>query len=233
MRASEEACCRAGARDEAGRTGVDGVEAAVPGAHPGQGHVGDLPERGELRIRRYREGDEVARIIEQDPLIVTGDVNQTEIHAIKPGSMGKVTLVTGQTASAQVRYIANEASPATRTFRVELELANPNNSLMAGVTSEIRITTETIPAHRLSPALLALHDNGEVGVKIVDANNRVIFQAIEIVRADSDSIWVTGLPAQARIITIGQGFVRAGELVKPSSESETETILPTQQRDPS
>jgi multidrug efflux system membrane fusion protein len=43
----------------------------------------------------------------------------------------------------------------------------------------------------------------------------VNFNAIEIVLAQPDGIWVAGLPPEARIITVGQGFVNDGEVVNP------------------
>jgi multidrug efflux system membrane fusion protein len=39
------------------------------------------------------------------------------------------------------------------------------------------------------------------------------------VRAETGGLWVTGLPKSARIITRGQGFVRAGDLVKAVKRS--------------
>ncbi|NQY51059.1 MAG: hypothetical protein HRT50_18575, partial [Colwellia sp.] len=37
---------------------------------------------------------------------------------------------------------------------------------------------------------------------------------IEIIKSDSDGIWLTGLGEQADIIVLGQGFVRAGDKVE-------------------
>jgi len=50
---------------------------------------------------------------------------------------------------------------------------------------------------------------------MVDEDDRVTFAQIEIVRAQTDGIWVTGLPEEANIITVGQGFVNAGDIVDP------------------
>jgi len=48
----------------------------------------------------------------------------------------------------------------------------------------------------------------------------VIFSEIEIVLAQPDGIWVGGLPSEARIITVGQGFVNDGEVVNPQLDAE-------------
>ena len=70
-------------------------------------------------------------------------------------------------------------------------------------------------AQKLSPALLALDDLGQMGIRTVDADNAVQFHPVEIVADAVDGIWVTGLPAAATIITVGQELVVAGEKVEP------------------
>jgi multidrug efflux system membrane fusion protein len=74
--------------------------------------------------------------------------------------------------------------------------------------------------------MLALSDEGVVGVKTVDDDNRVVFHPAEIVRADGDSLWIAGLPERVRAITVGQGFVRAGDEVRPLAESAVERERP-------
>ena len=48
----------------------------------------------------------------------------------------------------------------------------------------------------------------------------VEFHPATIVLAEAEGIWVSGLPEQARIITVGQGFVRAGESVSVVARAE-------------
>jgi len=42
----------------------------------------------------------------------------------------------------------------------------------------------------------------------------VHFTPIQIIKSESDGIWLTGLGEQADIIVLGQGFVRAGDKVE-------------------
>ena len=114
-----------------------------------------------------------------------------------------------------MRYVAPVASDTTRTFRVELAIPNPQGLLRAGMTAEVRLPAGEINAHRMTPALLTLDDDGNVGVKTVDEKNRVVFFPVEVVVSDSNGVWVTGLPDNARVITVGQGFVAPGETVNP------------------
>ena len=57
-----------------------------------------------------------------------------------------------------------------------------------------------------------------LGVKTVEEDNTVVFHKVGIVRAQTDGIWISGLPDDARIISIGQGFVNDGETVSPKAE---------------
>lgn len=159
-------------------------------------------------------GDTVARVLEQDPMVITGHITEQDVHLVEPGQVGDARLVTGERVSGRLRFVAAEADEATRTFRVELEVPNPAGTIAAGVTSEIRIPSQSMAAHFLSPALLSLNDAGEIGVKAVNDDGVVEFHPARIIRAGADGIWVSGLPESLKIITIGHGFVRPGERVR-------------------
>ena len=160
------------------------------------------------------DGEAVGRIIQEDPILVVGYVTQQQRHRVVPGVTGEARLITGQTVSGRVRYVAAESDATTRTFRVDLEVPNPDGALLSGVSAEIRIPLATTQAHRVSPALLALDDHGRLGVKSLADTGVVDFHPVEIVRTDSGGVWVSGLPDPVRVITVGQGFVHPGQHVE-------------------
>ena len=160
-------------------------------------------------------GDAVAELVDTDPLIVVGEVSEREIHEIAVGNSGVAKLVNGASIEGLIRYVAPVAEQNTRTFRVELAIPNSDGSLRAGMTAEMRLEADTLMVHFLSPALLGLDEAGTIGVKSVDARNRVVFHPIEIVNSSDEGISVSGLPEEIRLITIGHGFVKPGELVEP------------------
>lgn len=165
-------------------------------------------------------GDPIATVVDQNPFLVIGEVIETEVGKLKPGMPGVARLATGETVSGKLRYIASRADERTRTFSIELEVPNVSEHLATGVSAELRIAVERVLAHRVSPSALTLSDAGALGVKTVDGNDRVVFQPVEIARSDEDSVWLTGLPEEIRLITVGQGFVAAGSLVRPVPMSE-------------
>jgi multidrug efflux system membrane fusion protein len=174
-----------------------------------------LQER-DVEIGDYvNAGDRVAQLVDTDPIIVVGEVGERQIHELGVGTPGFARLVGGAELEGRVRYVAPVAEQSTRTFRVELAVPNPDGSLRAGMTAEMRVAAERVTVHVLSPALLSLDEAGTVGVKSVDARNRVEFHPIEIVESTDAGISVGGLPEEIKLIVVGHGFVKPGQLVEP------------------
>lgn len=161
---------------------------------------------------------EVATIVDNDPLVVSVRIPQQDVSALKLGQPANVTFATGQQRDGKIRYIAARADEDTRTFRVEVELPNPNGEIPSGISAEAKVPTGTVMAHFVSPAALSLNDEGKLGIKTVDEHNKVTFHTASIVLSDVDGAWITGLPPQARIITLGHGFVQIGEEVQVAEE---------------
>jgi len=118
-----------------------------------------------------------------------------------------------------VTFISRSADPVTRTFRIEIDVANTDQSISDGQTAEIVIAAEGDNAHLLPQSSLTLNDAGTLGVRIVVANT-ARFVPVTLVRDTIDGVWVTGLPAQADVIVIGQEYVRHGVRVAPTYQGE-------------
>lgn len=183
------------------------------------------PFAGILETRPVEEGDyvsvgdEIGRVIDQDPFIVTGNVSEDVIGFLETGQAGSVTLVNGQTKQGTLRYIATDADPQTLTFLVELLVPNPEGRLISGASAQMRLPLEQAKAHEVEPAILTLNAAGDFGINSVDDNNRVHFNTADIVRNEDGKVWLAGLPEELRIITVGQGFVTAGDEVKINREN--------------
>jgi multidrug efflux system membrane fusion protein len=161
-----------------------------------------------------RMGDVCGLVVELDPLLVIGQVSEDRVGAIKDGSPGTARLVTGETAEGRVHFVSRTADPATRTFRVELEIPNTDLRLRSGVTAEISIPADPVPAHRIPSNVITLNDGGVVGVRIVNEAGRVTFNQISPIDDTPEGLWVTGLPEKVTLITVGQDFVTEGQKVE-------------------
>ncbi|NMM43779.1 efflux RND transporter periplasmic adaptor subunit [Rhodospirillaceae bacterium KN72] len=177
------------------------------------------PFDGILQSRSVEVGDfvqagsEIAVVADLDPMIVTVQVTEREIGKVELGVLAKIELVDGQQVDGIVSRIATTADNLTRTFEVELEVANDDASLLDGMTARVLLPSHQVLAHFITPSVLSLDDTGQVGVKSLDEDDRVIFYPVTIVEDTSDGMWVGGLPESLRMITVGQAFVAPGAQV--------------------
>lgn len=196
--------------------GYMAVRAPFPGALQARHvEVGDFVKRG----------DPIATYVDNRSIIVSANVSEFDTKYVHVDETAEARLATGETVRGRIRYVAPVADEATRTFTVELEVANANGNLRAGGTAELRIPAQTVLAHRVSPSLLTLDDAGNVGVKIINDRGEVEFVVADIALSSNDGVWLAGLPATATIITVGQGYVTSGTVVDAVPESDAETAV--------
>jgi hypothetical protein len=99
------------------------------------------------------------------------------------------------------------------------EVPNADKRIIQGLSTELRLPVADLPAHLVSPAILTLADNGDIGVKTLNAENIVEFHPVTIVADGPDGIWLAGLPEKVTFITVGQEFVQPGQKVQPVPET--------------
>lgn len=160
-----------------------------------------------------RVGDKCETVIAPEPFLAVGAVSENEVGQVAIGEPATATLVTGETVQGKVRFVADRADTATRTFRVEVQLPNPDNKLRDGVSADIHIPVKKVAAVKISPGILVLDDRGIVGVRAVEAGI-VRFLPVQIISDAPDGMWIAGIPDRTAIITVGQEFVTEGERVK-------------------
>jgi len=166
------------------------------------------------------KGDPVARIIDLDPVLAVGQISERDRDRVSIGAPAQVVLVGGREVSGLIRFIAAEAEATTRTFRIEVEMPNPDAGIPDGITAEIRLPLDVVAAHRVSPAILSLTDDGAIGVKTLGPDNRVRFHPIRIIGDGPDGVWLSGLPERITLITVGQDFVAEGQIVHPVFDTD-------------
>lgn len=176
-----------------------------------------------------KKGEVCGTVIDQDPFLVVGQVSEQDVSLVTLDTVGTAKLITGRTVFGKVRFISSTADPRTRTFRLELEVANTNHELRDGVTAEIRLPVKRITAHHLSPALLTLDDAGRVGVRVVNQAGEAEFAPVTMEGDDGDGVWVTGLPQTVTVITVGQDFVTDGQTLTVTLDEDSTTLLGTEE----
>jgi len=211
----------------AAEAGAAGAEAAIEGARsavanaereitrtkiaaPFEGVLeSDTAELGSL----LQPGALCARVLDLDPIKLVGFVAEVDVDRIEVGAPAGARLSSGREIIGQVTFLSRSADPTTRTFRVEAEVANPDLTIRDGQTAEILVQSEGRMAHLLPQSALTLDDEGTLGVRIataVDDRDVARFVPVELLRDTLEGVWVSGLPASARVIVTGQNYVTDG-----------------------
>lgn len=183
------------------------------------------PFSGIVQERRIEQGGFAQRgspcvlLIELTPLLVVGNIPESAVMSLSVGDAAKIVLLNGSTRDGVVRYISRAADAVTRTFKIEVELPNLKNELIEGLSAEITLAAEPINAHHVSPSLLSLLDDGNIGLKVLEDNNLVVHRSIEIVGDDADGVWVTGLAETTTLIIVGHEYVAVNSRVTIASSS--------------
>jgi multidrug efflux system membrane fusion protein len=161
------------------------------------------------------KGDPILELADLNPLIVRAHVTQKEVMNLAVGQAVTARFINNQRFTGNIRYIASVADQGTNTFKIEAAFDNPDSQYRAGFSTQLDINYDTVSAVQLSPAFLALDEAGNIGVKTIDSDNKVVFTKIDIVKSEPSGVWLAGLGERANVITLGQGFVRIGDTVDP------------------
>jgi multidrug efflux system membrane fusion protein len=160
-------------------------------------------------------GQPCGTVIELDPLLIVGDVPETDAAKLKVGAPATAKLVAGDAAlTGRVRYVASDADPSTRTYHLEVVSPNPRLAVRSGLSAEVRIAAGSGPAHLVPVSSLVLDSAGRQGVRYVRDDNRVAFAPVRLLEETADGVWVAGLTGDVRLITVGQSYVADGQKVR-------------------
>lgn len=170
-------------------------------------------------------GREIATIVALDPMLAVVEVSERRLGGLRVGDVAEVRLVTGESQTGKVRFVAKTASQGTRTYRVEVELPNPDGAIPDGITAEVAVPVAASAAARVPRSALTIASNGDIGVRIVGADGTVAFNRVSVVEDQQTFMWVAGVPNGARVIVRGQDFVREGQTVETVAAAEAATAV--------
>lgn len=179
------------------RAPIDGfIETLLPGP-------GDYVEEGEL----------VAMVVDLDPMRVIVHVAERDVASLRLEDLATIRLPNGREIGGTVHYISRVANDVTRTFRVDIWTDNPDASIPSGLTAEVHLNAGIRKAHLIPTSSLTLNDEGVLGVRTVVEGDVVRFVPVVLIDDSPEGAWVTGLPDQVALITVGQEFVNDGQKV--------------------
>ena len=157
-------------------------------------------------------GERVYELIDLSSLEIYGYINENEILDISTKNKVDVTIL-GEEVQGFIDYVSPISDPETKTFEIVVKVKNNDLRYKDGLSSIISINKGEVLAHKISPSILALGDEGQLGVKVIAKDNKVEFKDITIIEDTSEYMLVTGLSKKEKIIIVGQQYVSNGEKV--------------------
>lgn len=217
---------------ESAKAQVKALEVAIAGTQIRAPFAGVIENR-QVEVGSYlRAGHAIVSLMDYNPFVIQAFVAEKDLYKVHTGDRAKGKTLDGQTHTGKIRYVSSVAYQASRAFSVEFEINNPSERQVNGVTAEILVPLSQSDAIFISPALLSLNEKGVLGAKHVNEQGVVEFSPVELVKAQADGVWISGLPNPVNLIITGQSFVSAGEKVKavfkqkPVKDMDSETLDP-------
>lgn len=214
---------------QSANAGIEGSNAAVEAARaeldrltitaPFAGILeADSAETGSL----LSAGGLCATIIQLNPMLVVGYAAEAQIDRLAMGAMAGARLSNGTEVIGRVSFLSRSADPATRTFRVEVTVPNEDLSIRDGMSADLLVSATATRGHLVPGSALTIDDAGDLGLRLVDDTNHTFFAPVTVLRDAPQGFWVSGLPAEADVIVVGQEYVTDGIEVRVSRRGEAE-----------
>jgi multidrug efflux system membrane fusion protein len=165
--------------------------------------VGDYVEKGQT----------VATLVDDAKLKIAAMVPQHQLAALQLGKTVSAKLINGDVATGMLTFISTTAEEATRSYRVEVLVENPEYHRWVGMSATLSIPVSQVEGHKVATSVVGLSTQGQLQVKVLDEQSLVKAYPIEIIATETDGLWISGLPHKIELITLGQDFVSAGQQV--------------------
>ena len=156
------------------------------------------------------------RVINLGNLYVESLIPESFIGKIRRGSSVNVNIPVNQSSfSSTVKHSGSSIDPKSRTFRIEANLPQNNNSMMPNMNAEVNILDYTNKEAILIPESIVSEDSENRKFVFVVKNNTAVKVVIQTGYTQNGFIEVTeGLQLNQVVINEGGRIVKEGQKVK-------------------
>jgi len=141
-------------------------------------------------------------------------ISEKDIKNIEIGNLAKIN-IKGRTINGEVKFVSKIAADNNGMALVKIAISDENGLLYHGNTVNVEIFSNLKQCYKIQTSSLALADDGSVGIKILDQENKVSFVPIELVEHAKDFVFVAGPTTPViTVITRGHGFAKEDSIVK-------------------
>lgn len=158
-------------------------------------------------------GTELFRLIRQGRLEWRAEVPAADLARLRPGTPAELELPEGRMLAGKVRMVAPTVETTTRNGLVYVDLPHPGEA-RPGTYARGRFAFGDQPAITVPQAALVMRDGFNYLLQVLP-DERVRQLKVEVGRRQGDRVEIrTPLPAEARFVAQGGGFLADGDRVR-------------------
>jgi RND family efflux transporter MFP subunit len=177
------------------------------------------PDDGIISARRAtvgsltQSGEELFRLIRGGRLEWRAEVPSADLLRVPVGTPARLTGPNGGTVSGTVRAVAPSVDAQTRNGLIYVDLP-PTDAVRAGMFARGEFELGRTPALSLPQTAVVLRE-GFAYVFRLEGEDRVAQTKVELGRRAGERVEIlAGLPATARVVENGAGFLADGDVVR-------------------
>jgi len=157
-------------------------------------------------------GSPVARLVILDPVTVILSVADRDVVALQPGIPVRVsTAASSNQYDGEISHVAPAADVRTRTFPVEVSVANPDHALLPGMIARVEVALQLADDAVVIPQDWLVTRRDRRGVFVED-DGFARWQDVDLGDVIHDDVVVTsGISVGDRVITTGQQDLVEGD----------------------
>jgi RND family efflux transporter MFP subunit len=154
----------------------------------------------------------IVKLSEDDTFRLVIPVPESSVKFVRLGSKVQVRIPSlDKTVSGSVARFSVDVSQDTRTMHTEVDVLNPNRSLMPGMYAEATLTLEGKNNALVVPLTAIDQANGHSSVFLVDENNRLLQRQVQIgLLTDNDAEVLSGLTEGDRVVVSDRNSLKPG-----------------------
>ena len=169
-----------------------------------------------------KKGDPIARVVDLNPIYINLSATEKEIGKLKLNQKAHVK-IGEKKFEGIINYISKTSDPNTRNFKIQVEVKNPKNEILSGLTSEIELKLDPKESFFIPSSLITLNNKGQIGIKVIE-NDAVKFLQIKILSDIGKGYWIdienSNIYDNIIVITQGHEYTIEGESVNLDFKTE-------------
>lgn len=164
-------------------------------------------------------GTPVARIVDNDPVRITGGVPERYATDVRRGADATVTfdVLPEEEFGSRISYVGAVVNPRNRTFPVELRIPNPGGFIKPEMVANVEVVRRTLESAMIVPqeALVRVEEGYIVYVVVNEGGQDLVrTRPVEVGPGQRNEVVVlSGVDPGDRLIVVGQHSVAAGDRV--------------------